>query len=251
MSPNDEIAGALDFRTAAFLLDVDGTLLDIAPSPSEVRVPDTLRASLTCLRERTSGALALVSGRPVADIDRLFAPVKLSAAGGHGAEIRIIGEQETTEQSAGPLEAPLRRRLEALADAPAILIENKGYSVAIHYRRAPERAPAIYDAVEAIVAQLPPGTVEVLAGKEVVEIKRTGFNKGTAIRELMRHPPFAGRRPIFIGDDTTDEAGFAAMLELGGVPISVGRVYPGLAGRFDTPADVRRWLERLCARAFA
>jgi len=241
----------VDLRTSAFLLDIDGTLLEIAPTPNEVHVSDALRASLACLREKTSGAVALVSGRLVANIDELFAPLKLSAVGGHGAEIRLVTDHETTEHGASPLDEELRRRLRACVEAPGVLIEDKGYSMAVHYRLAPERQQDIHAAFDAIEAEFPPGTVEVLAGKAVVEIKKTGFNKGTAIREVMRHPPFAGRTPIFIGDDVTDEAGFAAMHDIGGVAMSVGRIFPGLAGRFDAPADVRHWLEQVCGRAHA
>lgn len=236
----------VDLHNSAFLLDIDGTLLEIAPSPDEVRVPDELRSTLACLLEKTGGALALVSGRAMADIDRLFAPLRLSAVGGHGAEIRLAVGGETPEHRAVSLDDGLRRRLTALASDPGVTVEDKGYSIALHYRRAPERQQAVHAAVAAIAAELPPGTVEMLAGKSVIEVKKTGFNKGTAIREIMRHPPFAGRRPIFVGDDVTDESGFAVILELGGVALSVGRTYPGLAGRFETPAEVRLWLARLC-----
>jgi trehalose 6-phosphate phosphatase len=239
----------IDLRSSALLLDIDGTLIDIAPSPGEVRVPHELRETLACLRAKTSGALALVSGRPLSDIERLFAALNLSAVGGHGAEMRLVTERAATEHRAAPLEEGVRRRLVALANTHGVLVEDKGASVAVHYRSAPERQQEIHAAVAAITAELPPGTVEVLAGKAVVEIKRTGFNKGTAIHEILRHEPFAGRRPVFVGDDVTDEAAFAAVLELGGVALSVGRDFPGLAGRFETPADVRHWLAELCASA--
>src|SRR5262249_31488951 len=112
-------------------------------------------------------------------------------------------------------------------------------------RLAPEQGPVIRDAVAAIRSQLPPGIIEVLPGKAVFEVKPAGFTKGTALRALMTYPAFAGRRPIFIGDDTTDETAFAAMPELHGLPISVGRAVPGVANRFETPRDVRDWLEKI------
>jgi len=142
----------------------------------------------------------------------------------------------------------LRRRISAIAKAdPAILVEDKGYAMAVHFRQAPQQEGAIKRELEAIRRDFPPGSIEVLPGKSVVEVKVAGFDKGTALRELMTHPNFAGRRPIFVGDDTTDETGFAAMPEFGGVPISVGREVPGVTKGFANPSDVRRWLQRLAA----
>jgi trehalose 6-phosphate phosphatase len=145
-----------------------------------------------------------------------------------------------------PLDDDLKQRFAHIARLdPEIIIEDKGYSIAIHYRLAPDKRRAIDDAINTIIDDLPPGWVEMLLGKSVVEIKKLGFNKGTAIRELMSHPPFAGRRPVFVGDDTTDETAFAVMPEFDGLAVSVGRMVPGVAKRFETPSDVRRWLERI------
>jgi trehalose 6-phosphate phosphatase len=236
---------SIDPREVAILLDIDGTLLDIAMTPHEVRVPPNLRKTLTKLQERTNGALALVSGRSLSDIDLIFAPLKLSAVGGHGAEVRV-----TPAAANGPPPKPLdkktRNRLAEVARmGEGIIIEDKGYSVALHYRLAPDKRRAIEDAVAAICGDLPAGSVEILPGKSVIEIKKAGFNKGTALRDLMAHAPFAGRRPIFVGDDVTDEAAFAVVPEFDGMAISVGRMVPGVAQRFEAPSDVRRWLERI------
>jgi trehalose 6-phosphate phosphatase len=240
---------SLDLRRSAILLDIDGTLLDLAPTPHEVRVPSSLRSTLEKLREQTSGALALVSGRPLADIDLIFAPLRLAAVGGHGAEIRLDVNGAAVSQHAVPLDQDLRRQLiEFAAPLAGVIVEDKGYSLAIHYRLVPEKKRAIEDAVDAVCAGIPPAGIEILPGKAVIEIKRRGVNKGTAIRELMAHAPFAGRRPVFVGDDTTDEAAFAVMPEFDGLAISVGRIVPGAAKRFETPSDVRRWLERICKR---
>lgn len=240
---------SIDMDKVAILLDVDGTLLDIALTPHDVRVPTTLRKTLTKLRDRTGGALALVSGRSVSDIDLIFSPLQLSAVGGHGAEIRLFSNSGSAPRRTPPLEKKLRQRLAEIAKkGDGIIIEDKGYSVALHYRLAPDKQRAIEDAVNAISASLPPGTLEVLAGKSVIEVKKVGFNKGTAIRDLMAHPPFAGRRPIFIGDDKTDDTAFAVVPEFDGVAISVGRMVPGVAERFEAPTDVRRWLERIAAK---
>lgn len=239
----------LDLHVTALLLDIDGTLLDIAPRPHEVKVPPGLRQVLASLQQLTAGALALVSGRPLIDIDAIFAPLKLTAVGGHGAEIRRFIDGTATQEGVAPLEEALRARIRAVGDKPGIVVEDKGYSIALHYRLAPERQRAIHDAIEAIRAELPADCTEVLLGKFMIEIKKTGFDKGTGIGELMRHPPFAGRRPIFVGDDVTDEAAFVVMPKLGGLAMSVGRIVPGAAKRFEAPADVRRWLERICKEA--
>ncbi len=125
------------------------------------------------------------------------------------------------------------------------MIEDKGYSLALHYRLAPHAEKAIYEAVSLIRSELPDAPVEVLPGKCVCEIKQSGFDKATGVRELMSHEPFRGRRPIFIGDDVTDEAVFAIMPDLGGLAFSVGRRARGVTSHFDEPRDVRAWLARL------
>jgi trehalose 6-phosphate phosphatase len=130
-------------------------------------------------------------------------------------------------------------------DKPGVVVEDKKYSVALHYRQAPHLGHAVRDEVSAICARFPSTAIEILPGKSVVEVKQPSFNKGTAVRELMRHPPFRGRRPIFIGDDVTDEAAFAVMPEFGGIGFSVGREMNGIAGTFETPGDVRRWIAEM------
>jgi trehalose 6-phosphate phosphatase len=233
-------------RDIAVLLDIDGTILDIAPTPDEVIVPPSLLQTLTRLSRKTGGALALVSGRPLGNIDGLFAPLRLPAIGGHGAEIRLSADETTESEHAHVLDGALRERLAELAVcAPGVLVEDKGYSMAVHYRLAPEQEGRVKEAVAAIKADWPKEPIEVLPGKSVVEIKPAAFHKGAAIRELMQHKPFTGRRPIFVGDDITDESAFAVMPEFDGMGFSVGRRAPGTAHCFAAPSDVRRWLERL------
>src|SRR5579863_5297073 len=230
----------------AFLLDIDGTLLDLAPTPREVWVPPGLAKTLDQLLTRSAGALALVSGRSLNDIDLIFAPEIFPAVGGHGAELRISVDSEAVATHAPPMDKELKRRLAAIAKlSPGILLEDKGYSLALHSRLAPHAEKAIYEAVSLIRADLPNAPMEVLPGKCVCEIKQAGFDKASGVRELMSQAPFAGRRPIFIGDDVTDESVFAIMLDLGGVALSVGRRARGVAGHFDKPRDVRAWLARL------
>jgi trehalose 6-phosphate phosphatase len=231
---------------SAILLDIDGTLLDLAPTPREVWVPPGLAETLNRLLDRTAGALALVSGRSLNDIDLIFAPGQFPAIGGHGAEMRISIEAEAVATHAPPMDKELKRRLAAIAKlSPGILLEDKGYSLALHYRLAPHAEKAIYEAVSLIRADLPNAPIEVLPGKCVCEIKHSGFTKATGVRELMTHEPFRGRRPLFIGDDVTDESVFAIMPDLDGVAFSVGRRAKGVTGHFDAPGDVRQWLARL------
>ena len=230
----------------AILLDIDGTLLDLAPTPREVWVPPDLSETLSRLRDKTSGALALVSGRSLNDIDLIFAPEQFPAVGGHGAEMRISIDSEAVATHAPPMDKELKRRLAAIAKlSPGILLEDKGYSLALHYRLAPHAEKAIYEAVSLIRGELPNAPIEVLPGKCVCEIKQSGFDKATGVRELITHEPFRGRRPLFIGDDVTDESVFVIMPDLAGLAFSVGRRAEGVAGHFDEPRDVRAWLARL------
>jgi trehalose 6-phosphate phosphatase len=230
----------------AVLLDIDGTLLDLMPTPREVWVPPGLAKTLNRLLVRTNGALALVSGRSLNDIDLIFAPDLFPAVGGHGAEMRIDPDSEAVAAHAPPMDKELKRRLAAIAKlSPGILLEDKGYSLALHYRLAPHAEKAIYAAVSLIRADLPNAPIEVLPGKCVCEIKHSGFTKASGVRELMTHEPFKGRRPLFIGDDVTDATVFAIMPDFDGLAFSVGRRAKGVAGHFDAPSDVREFLTHL------
>src|SRR6201988_850155 len=230
----------------AVLLDIDGTLLDLAPTPREVWVPPGLSKTLNRLTQRTNGALALVSGRSLNDIDLIFAPDQFPAVGGHGAEMRLSADSEAVATHAPPMDKELKRRLAAVAKlSPGILLEDKGYSLALHYRLAPHAEKAIYAAVSLIRADLPNAPIEVLPGKCVCEIKHSGFTKASGVHELMKREPFKGRRPFFIGDDVTDETVFAIMPDLDGLAFSVGRRAKGVAGHFDAPSDVREFLAHL------
>lgn len=232
--------------STALLLDIDGTLLELAPTPRDVVVPPKLANMLQSLHERTSGALALVSGRSLTDIDVIFAPLQFPAVGGHGAEMRLTTETEAVASRAPPMDNDLKKRFTAIAAlSPGIILEDKGYSIALHYRLAPQFERTIYEAVSAIRADLPQASFEVLPGKSVCEIKPSGFTKATGVRELMTHAPFAGRVPLFIGDDVTDESVFEIMPSYKGVSFSVGRQAHGVDGHFNAPKDVRAWLAHL------
>jgi len=246
MHNDDLLALVSHLKGTAILLDIDGTLLDLMPTPREVWVPPGLSNSLNGLMERTSGALALVSGRSLNDIDLIFAPDHFPAVGGHGAELRLERDGELAANSAPPLDKELKRRLAAIAKlSPGILLEDKGYSLALHFRLAPHTEREIHEAVSLIRDDLPNAPIEVLPGKFVFEIKHSGFTKASGVRELMKHQPFQGRRPLFIGDDITDESVFAIMPEMNGLAFSVGRRARGVNGHFDTPNDVREFLAHL------
>lgn len=236
----------LDAKSIALLLDVDGTLIDFGPTPHEVHVSGELKDSLARLLRLTDGALALVSGRPIADLDRMFAPLRLPAIGGHGAEMRVQGAGVIN--SASPLSHDLRRHLaDAATPGSGIVVEDKGYSLALHYRKAPQHENRLRAHIEVGRAVYPGEATEVLPGKAMFEVKRPNVSKGDGVRELMRHSPFAGRMPVFVGDDVTDESVFSVLPELGGKGFSVDRHFTGLAGIFNSPMDVRRALQRLAA----
>lgn len=246
-----EIAAGPDLRHCAILLDIDGTILDLAPSPRQVWVPTELRRTLQRLGQLTGGAVALVSGRTVNDIDLIFSPLQLAAIGVHGAEMRVSAGAEL-QTLAVPLSKALKRKLAAIAElGPGILVEDKGYSLALHYRLAPEKGPALLEAVAGACADAAVEQVEVLPGKLVVDVKPAAINKGTAVSELMRHPPFAGRRPIFIGDDTTDLPVFGVIAKFGGQAYSVGGIAADVDGHFDRPETVRSWLARIAVEGAA
>jgi trehalose 6-phosphate phosphatase len=235
-----------DLTKLAILLDVDGTLLDLAPTPREVFVPHSLRETLGSLSQRTGGAVAFVSGRPVSELDLIFSPLQMPAIGGHGAELRRTAGQPAGPPRLRPLDPDVKRRFAAIAEVgPGIVIEDKGYSLALHYRLAPDKERIVRESAAGICAQFTDGLIELLPGKMVVEIKYAGVSKAIAVRELMTYAPFAGRRPVFIGDDVTDLGVFAIMPDFDGISISVGRRVEGVDTCFDRPADVRRWLEQL------
>ena len=243
MMAKDAVAdfAALDLSAVALLLDIDGTIIDLGPHPFEVHVPDMLLRSLDALLKRTSGALALVSGRPIRDIDTLFAPLRLPAIGGHGAELRPRHE---VIAGAMPLPEPLRAMLRQ-AESDGVVIEDKGYSFALHFRQAPQLEPRVRALVEKARAEFADDAIEVLPGKAMFEVKRSGVSKGEAVRKLMRETPFKDRAPVFIGDDVTDESVFAVLPVLKGTGYSVGRRFDGVAGVFAAPSEVRETLSRL------
>jgi trehalose 6-phosphate phosphatase len=245
--PNGTIAVLLRAFEGRFalLLDIDGTLLDIAPTPNEVVVPDGLAKTLTEVSERIGGAVALVSGRPLKEIDEFF-PLQMPAIGGHGAEMRPVAGGAIIQHPGTVLDAEFKDRLKVIAAAhPGVLVEDKGYSLALHYRLVPKQGLNLVHHVKRAYEAWGDRSIELLTGKAVIELKFAGFNKGTAVRQLMGYPPFAGRAPVFVGDDHTDEDAFRVVPEFQGRAISVGRKLPGIDRHFKTPEEVRLWLGRL------
>jgi trehalose 6-phosphate phosphatase len=222
------------FARTALLLDLDGTLLDIAPTPDAVVVPPGLVADLRALRTRLGGALAVVTGRPIAQVDALLDDAPYAVAGEHGGAIRHAPGQ--AEQHA-PLPEPPAEWLAtgaAIAAAhPGALLERKSRGFVLHYRAAPEHGPALQRALQALMQDTP--GFAVLAAHMALELKPLGADKGTAVAALMADAPFAGRLPVFIGDDVTDEDGMAAARRMGGAGLRVDTV-------FATAQGVREWL---------
>ena len=228
----------------ALFLDVDGTLLDLAERPSAVSTPSGLVPSLTKAERKLRGALALVSGRRIKELDRLFAPLRLRASGVHGAEVRIHPDHgATSAPEAAALPSSLWTDLtEALREFPGTFAENKIYSFAIHYRLAPDAEAPLRRLLTRLVESERRASIEVVSAHCALELKARGFDKGSAIEGFLSRDPFLGRTPIFIGDDATDEAGFAVVAARGGYAYAVGPRRPGTLGAFDEPRAVRDWL---------
>lgn len=229
-------------------IDADGTLLDIAPRPEHARASRYLLAILDDLYFALEGALAVVSGRRIEDIDRLFAPLRLPASGIHGAQLRRSPQGPILEGDAPDIPAPVVRAIAATAARhPGVFVENKGKALAVHWRAAQEREAALWTELSAALREAAAPALAILRGHCVFEIKSPSTTKGDAVSAFMQTAPFAGRAPVFIGDDVTDIAGMAAAKAFGGRAYSVGQMLEGADGAFAAPSDVRAWLERLVA----
>jgi len=227
----------------ALFLDFDGTLAEIAPRPDAVQVEPGLVETLERLRDRLGGALAIVTGRPVSVIDAFLAPSRLDAAGLHGVECRVGGSLSGGRAEDHP---ELRRQVErlhaesrALAD---VLIEDKGASVAVHWRLASAADAARAEALVKEAAEALGGAYRLQLGKAVGEIVPAQATKAHAIRAFLEQPPYAGRRPVFFGDDRTDEIAFASVYEDGGIAVRVGDGDTVASRRLPDPVAVRALL---------
>lgn len=234
----------LDRANLAFFFDLDGTLAEIQPHPDQVIIPTSVRALLEKLAGLHNGALALISGRSMAELDKLAAPHRFPVAGVHGAERRDISGNTHVVTLPAELARALQLRLETeMAAMPGTELECKGMAFALHYRQAPEYESHVLSLASTLVSLHE--ALSLQPGKCVVEIKPHGIHKGEAINAFMKEPPFAGRTPVFIGDDLTDEAGFEAVNALQGVTIKVGKGETAAQYRLMNVPAVHVWLEKL------
>lgn len=225
----------------AYFLDVDGTLIDIAATPAAAAVDAALLALLDRLHRASGGAVALISGRALADLERRLGS-GLPLAGQHGLERRDAAGRLWIHPSAPAATQALRAALApTLARYAGLLLEDKGLTLALHYRQAPQLAATLQTLMKRLVAEVGDGLV-LQKGKCVLEVKPAGVDKGTAIEDYLREPPFLGRTPVFIGDDLNDEHGFAVINRLQGLSIKVGVGKTCAQHRLPDVRAVRAWL---------
>lgn len=228
----------------AYFLDVDGTLINIAETPQGIIVDQPLLDLISSLHAVTGGAVALVSGRMISDLQSHIGIHQIPLAGLHGLERRdSLGRlwiHAPPPAAKGTLKAALAS---VIASHPELLLEDKGLTLALHYRMAPGLASYVHRIMRKLVGSLGPG-LELQRGKRVVEIKPTGFDKGTAVAEYLTESPFKGRRPVFIGDDFNDEHGFAEVNRMDGISIKVGAGASCARYRLSNVAAVHQWLSR-------
>lgn len=233
----------------ALFLDLDGTLLDIACRPDDVHVDARLHDDLARLRARLDGAVALLSGRTLAQIDQLFDWDRHVAAGLHGAQLRTPDGTVHTTGDAATFAQARARAAELVAGTRGVLLEDKRLALALHYRRAPE-ARACAERIAQTLLQDVGGSHVLQHGDHVIELKPAGVDKGRALAALMQDPPFRGRTPWMLGDDLTDEHAFRHVNASGGVSVIVGARRPtGACYALDGPAAVRAWLHALAEAA--
>lgn len=229
-------------RQTALFLDYDGTLVDLAETPEAARPPQGLVPLLQRLAVSLDGAVAILSGRTVADIDRMLAPLEATVGGVHGAEMRMADGAleclETPEELTG-----IRTLCKALGrETPALRVEDKGQAIAVHFRAVPEAEERVGRVLQAALATS--RELELIHGKMVYEVRRPGMHKGAVLQRLMQRAPFRDRIPLMIGDDRTDEDAFAMALQLGGSAIKVGEGETVATSRLADPDAVRHLLAR-------
>jgi trehalose 6-phosphate phosphatase len=244
--PIMQFAWPQDIDNWALFLDIDGTLVPIAPDPWSVKPSPILPDLLKSAAARLKNALAIVSGRELYSIENVTSSAIHYLAGGHGAEFRF-GEHQPVQEAVHPEVGGLQIDLRPLVERhPALLLEVKRAGIAVHYRQAPYLADEVRRTMEAVLASEARRGLGLLQGDLVLEIRSPSHNKGTAVRRLMQEPPFHKRRPIFIGDDISDEEAFAVVQEMGGTAVIVGDRRPTLATHeLSSPTDVLRVLAEL------
>jgi trehalose 6-phosphate phosphatase len=226
----------------AYFLDVDGTLLDLADTPGAIQVDAALLELIARLYQASDGAVALVSGRALTDLDARLGVLRLPMAGQHGLERRDTAGRLWLHAPPPEAKSAIKAALAPVLERhPGLLVEDKGLTLALHYRRAPMLAGYVHRLMAQLAAEAD-GVLELQKGKRVCELKPAGIDKGTAIAEYLAEAPFRGRRPVFIGDDVNDEHGFAEINRFGGISIKVGSGRTGARYRLPNVAAVRRWL---------
>jgi trehalose 6-phosphate phosphatase len=231
----------------ALFLDFDGTLVAIANRPDDVRLDPETRVALAKLNELLAGALAIVTGREIAAVDRFLAPLHLSIAGVHGLMRRDARGKTYTSPFDAALPAAIERAVSPLLRKyPGLRVERKYGAVALHYRDHPELEQASIDALESVVCELK--ETEIKRGKMVVEVKAIGGDKGAAVADFLKEEPFAGRQAVFAGDDSTDEDAFILVNARGGISIKVGPGATCATYRTSGTAEFLKWLRRLPAQ---
>ena len=243
MAPEAEISEQLPnwrFDEAALLLDIDGTLLDIAPTPDSVVVAPGLLDNLRRLRHRLGGALGVITGRPIEQVDALLGDAPHAVAGEHGGAIRLAPGEAIRRPSLPEPPEDWLVQAQALADShPGVMLERKRRGFVLHFRAAPEAGSALGTSLTELIADAA-DRFQLMPAHMAWEVKPRGADKGTAAATLLGHPPFTGRKPIFIGDDVTDEDAIRVALAAGGAGLRVDQA-------FGNPAGVRAWLARLAA----
>lgn len=225
----------------ALFLDVDGTLLDVAPVPNGVIVPHGLIRDLEQLHAALGGALALITGRSISDVDRLFSPLRLPVAGQHGAELRVCARGAVMPVAPAIPPPEWRARLNMLArQYRDLLVEDKGLTIAVHYRNNPAAAQHVDEMLEQLTIE--DGRFVVQRGDQVSELRPRDITKGTALTTMMGQEKFRGRTPMMVGNDQADEDAYEAAFSLGGKGLRVGQGVGGGGHDFAAPEAVRHWL---------
>ncbi|MBO9431867.1 trehalose-phosphatase [Sulfitobacter sp. R18_1] len=227
----------------AFFLDLDGTLAPIVDNPEDACLPEATRHLLTRLVAKTDGAVAVISGRAMADVDRILGALRLPVSGSHGMELRLsTAEDHAPGQSAG-IPTPVIDRVEEFAVLHGVTSERKPGAIALHYRKAPEQEDACRGFVDTLVGE--DSSLRGLHGKMVSEVALKGVDKGGAVARFMASPAFADRLPVMVGDDVTDEDGFRAAQAMGGFGIKIGQGPTEAQHRIEDVAGFADWLEEI------
>lgn len=226
----------------AWFFDVDGTLVELAPTPSSVVVHDDLTPAISLLHELTGGAVSIITGRSISDVETFLDLPEVAVSGQHGLELRSADGTVTSRKVGVTHLRKIADELKKVVEKhPDLIIEEKGMSIALHYRLAPRSASYAHRVMRSLKEKYAPGFV-IQKGKRVVELKPAGTDKGNVIRHLMANPPFKGRVPVFVGDDVTDEAGFKVVNEMNGYSIKVGTGPTTARYRMSGVTKLREWL---------